>query len=112
MDSRGLDERRLRLLLEIGTSIVAELDSEAVLRRVLDAGRDLTGARYAAVGILDTERRELERFLTAGIDDATRQAIGDLPRGAGILGELIRHPEPLRLATTHGATGFRPSIRR
>jgi signal transduction histidine kinase len=98
MDGRGLDERRLRLLLEIGTSIVAELDSEAVLRRVLDAGRELTGARYAAVGILDSERRELERFLTAGIDDATRRTIGDLPRGAGILGELIRHPEPLRLA--------------
>jgi signal transduction histidine kinase len=97
MDGRGLDERRLRLLLDIGTSIVAELDSEAVLRRVLDAGRELTGARYAAVGILDSERRELERFLTAGIDDATRRAIGDLPRGAGILGELIRHPEPLRL---------------
>ena len=94
----GLDEPRLRLLLEIGTSIVAQLDSEAVLRRVLDAGRELTGARYAAIGILDSERRGLERFLTAGIDDATRRAIGDLPRGAGILGEIIRHPEPLRLA--------------
>jgi signal transduction histidine kinase len=98
MDGRGLDEGRLRLLLDIGTSIVAELDSEAVLQRVLDAGRELTGARYAAVGILDSERRGLERFLTAGIDDSTRRAIGDLPRGAGILGELIRHPEPLRLA--------------
>ena len=98
MDGRGLDERRLRLLLEIGTSIVAELDSEAVLRRVLEAGRELTGARYAAVGILDVERRELERFLTAGIDESTRHAIGALPHGSGILGELIRHPEPLRLA--------------
>jgi two-component system, NarL family, sensor histidine kinase DevS len=98
MDGRGLDERRLRLLLDIGTSIVAELDSEAVLRRVLDAGRELTGARYAAIGILNSERTELERFLTAGIDDSTRRAIGDLPRGRGILGELIRHPEPLRLA--------------
>jgi two-component system, NarL family, sensor histidine kinase DevS len=98
MDGRALDERRLRLLLDIGTSIVAELDSEAVLRRVLDAGRELTGARYAAVGILDSERRELARFLTAGVDDSTRRAIGDLPRGRGILGELIRHPEPLRLA--------------
>ncbi len=98
MDGRELDERRLRLLLEIGTSIVAELDSEVVLRRVLEAGRELTGARYAAVGILDPERRELERFLTAGIDESTRHAIGDLPRGSGILGELIRHPEPLRLA--------------
>ena len=98
MDGRELDEQRLRLLLEVGTSIVAELDSEAVLGRVLEAGRELTGARYAAVGILDQERRELERFLTAGVDEATRRAIGELPRGAGILGELIRHPEPLRLA--------------
>ena len=98
MDGRGLDEQRLRLLLEVGTSIVAELDSEAVLQRVLEAGRELTGARYAAVGILDQDRKELERFLTAGIDEPTRRAIGELPRGAGILGELIRHPEPLRLA--------------
>ena len=98
MDGRGLDEQRLRLLLEVGTSIVAELDSEAVLQRVLEAGRELTGARYAAVGILDQDRKELERFLTAGIDEPTRRAIGELPRGGGILGELIRHPEPLRLA--------------
>jgi signal transduction histidine kinase len=98
MDGRGLDEQRLRLLLEVGTSIVAELDSETVLQRVLEAGRQLTGARYAAVGILDPERKELERFLTVGVDAATRRAIGDLPRGSGILGELIRHPEPLRLA--------------
>ena len=98
MDGRGLDEQRLRLLLEVGTSIVAELDSETVLQRVLEAGRELTGARYAAVGILDQDRKELERFLTVGIDESTRRAIGDLPRGGGILGELIRHPEPLRLA--------------
>ena len=57
MDGRGLDEQRLRLLLEVGTSIVAELDSEAVLQRVLEAGRELTGARYAAVGILDRTAR-------------------------------------------------------
>ena len=98
MRGLALDEQRLRLLLDVGTSIVAELDSEAVLQHVLEAGRELTGARYAAVGILDQDRKQLERFLTAGVDEATRRAIGELPRGAGILGELIRHPEPLRLA--------------
>ena len=41
---------------------------------------------------------ELERFLTAGVDEETRRAIGELPRGSGILGELIRNPKPLRLA--------------
>ena len=98
MDGRGLDEQRLRLLLEVGITIVAELDSEAVLQRVLEAGRELTGARYAAVGILDQGREELERFITAGVEEETRLAIGELPRGRGILGELIREPEPLRLA--------------
>ena len=59
--------------------------------------RELTGARYAALGILDEDRRELERFIYVGIDEETRAMIGDLPRGLGVLGELIRNPAPLRL---------------
>ena len=64
---------------------------------LLETARDLTGARYAALGILDEGKRELERFLTIGVDDETRKVIGPLPRGHGVLGELIRNPEPLRL---------------
>ena len=93
-----LDERRLRRVAEVGRAVVSELDLEAVLQRVLEEARELTGARYAALGILDDERRELERFLTLGIDEATRQAIGDLPHGRGVLGVLIEQPQPLRLA--------------
>ena len=59
--------------------------------------RELTGARYAAIGVLDAERRGLERFLTSGIDAATHAAIGDLPRGRGILGLLIDEPHPIVL---------------
>ena len=94
----GLDERRLRLLLDIGRSVFAELDLEVILRHVLAAARDLTGARYAAVGILAPDRRSLERFLTSGIDADIHARIGDLPRGRGILGLLIDDPRPLRLA--------------
>ena len=93
-----LDERRLRTLLDVGRGLVSQFDQEALLRRVLDAARELTGARYAAVGVLDEDRQELERFLVSGIDDETHRAIGVLPRGRGILGELIREPKPLRLA--------------
>jgi len=92
-----LDPQQLRRLLEVGRGLVSELDLEAVLGQVLEAARDLTGARYAALGILDAAKRELERFLFIGIDDEIRARIGPLPRGRGILGELIRHPEPLRL---------------
>ena len=92
-----LDRDQLSRLLEVGRGLVSELDLEAVLRQVLEVARDLTGARYAALGILDPEKKELERFLFVGIDEATRARIGPLPRGHGILGELIRNPEPLRL---------------
>jgi signal transduction histidine kinase len=92
-----LDQHRLRRLIEVGRGLVAELDVEAVLQRVLGVARELTGARYAALGILDDSRKGLERFLFVGIDEGTRTAIGDLPRGHGVLGLLIEDPRPLRL---------------
>jgi signal transduction histidine kinase len=85
-------------LLEAGRSLVAELDLEVVLERLLETARELTGARYAAIGVLDERRQALERFLTSGVDAATHAAIGDLPRGRGILGVLIEDPRPLVLA--------------
>jgi signal transduction histidine kinase len=93
-----LSENELRRLLEVGRGLVSELDVESVLHQVLETSRELTSARYAALGILDEHKRELERFLFTGIDDEQRRIIGPLPRGHGVLGELIRDPKPLRLA--------------
>jgi signal transduction histidine kinase len=93
-----MDEPRLRRLLDVGRSLIAELDPEAVLDRLLEVAQELTGARYAAIGVLDDRREQLERFLTRGIDEETHRAIGDLPRGRGVLGVLIRDPRPLRLS--------------
>lgn len=93
-----MDETRLRRLLDVGRSLISELDPEAVFQRLLDVAREVTGARYAAIGVLDENRETLERFLTAGIDEETHRQIGDLPRGRGVLGLLISHPQPLRLA--------------
>jgi len=92
------DDHRLVRLIEVGRSLLSELDLDIVLDRVLETARDLTGARYAALGILDERRRELAQFLTRGVDEETHRAIGDLPRGRGILGLLIEEPCPLRLA--------------
>jgi signal transduction histidine kinase len=96
-DSRP-DPAQVERLLEAGRSLVAELDLEVVLERLLETARELTGARYAAIGVLDAERRGLERFLTSGVDAATHAAIGDLPRGRGILGLLIEEPRPIVLS--------------
>ena len=88
----------IRRLLEVGRALTTELDQRIVLDRVLEAAREVTGARYAALGILNEQHSALEQFLTAGVDEATHRAIGDLPRGRGVLGALIEHPQPLRLA--------------
>jgi two-component system, NarL family, sensor histidine kinase DevS len=91
-------DRRVLGILEVASGVLAELDVETVLERVLVAARELTQARYAALGVLDESRTELDRFLTLGLSGAERAAIGELPRGRGVLGELIERPEPLRLA--------------
>jgi signal transduction histidine kinase len=93
-----VDETRLRRLLDVGRSLISELEPEIVLQRLLEAARDITGARYVAIGVLDERREALERFLTVGIDEETHRQIGDLPRGRGVLGVLISDPQPLRLA--------------
>jgi signal transduction histidine kinase len=100
-----LNAERLRRLIDAGGFIVSELDLDAVLGRVLDTARELTAARYAAVGVLNQQRTELERFVPRGIDEAGVRAIGELPRGRGVLGVLIADPRPLRL----GSVGEHPS---
>jgi len=97
----SLDDREefwFARLQDVGRSLVTELDVDVVLDRVLATAREVTGARYAAVGVLNSERTKLSRFLTAGVDEQVHLAIGDLPTGRGVLGFLIEHPEPLRLA--------------
>lgn len=90
-------EQRLHTLLDLGRSLTSELRLDAVLEQILDTARTLTGARFAAVGILDDRRRELAEFITSGISPDAARAIGHLPRGHGILGLLIDQPEPIRL---------------
>ncbi|HTR72803.1 MAG TPA: GAF domain-containing sensor histidine kinase [Solirubrobacteraceae bacterium] len=87
----------IRRLLDVGRWLMTELDLAAVLDAVLQTAKEITGAGYAALGILDEERAELGQFLTLGIDEQARRAIGDEPRGRGVLGVLIEDPRPLRL---------------
>ena len=92
-----MHDTALRTLIALGNSVLEESELELVFKRVIDAARELTGARYAALGVLDDRRERLDRFLTTGIDDDTREMLGEPPSGHGVLGELIRNPEPLRL---------------
>jgi signal transduction histidine kinase len=90
-------ERRLHDLFTASLALNSELSLDALLQKVVEAAASLTDARYAALGVIDETGGELERFLTTGIDGAQHDAIGNLPRGRGILGVLIREAKPLRL---------------
>ena len=88
---------RLRVLVNAGIALSSELSLDALLQRIVETAAEITGARYAALGVIDRTGQALERFLTTGIDAETHAAIGDLPHGRGILGVLIRDAQPLRL---------------
>jgi hypothetical protein len=89
-------------VLELARGVHCDLD--VVLERVVGAARDLSGATYAALGVLDRSRTELEWFIIASVDEVTRRRIDTLPRGRGVLGELIANPVPLQV----GDSGAHP----
>ncbi len=97
MEAVTPSDSRLRALLDATKAIASDLSLESLLQRLVTTAAELTGARYAALGVIDRSGRQLERFLTAGIDDETHAAIGELPHGRGILGVLIDEATPLRL---------------
>ncbi len=78
-------------------AIATELSLDAALQKIVDAARELVSARYAALGVIDEERRRLTHFVVSGVTDEQVRAIEHWPRGLGLLGELIRFPHPLRV---------------
>jgi signal transduction histidine kinase len=90
----GVDE--LEALVD-ATRVIAEvLDLEPVLQLIVDRVRMLVGAKYAALGIPDSTGR-MERFITSGIEPEARAAIGEPPRGHGLLGLIIREGHSYRI---------------
>ncbi|WP_434098825.1 GAF domain-containing protein [Streptomyces xantholiticus] len=94
--ARGARDR-VHSLLEAVVSVGRELDLSQVLRRIVEAAALLVDARYGALGVIGPDGRTLSQFLTVGLTEDEIAKIGHLPAGHGILGELIRRPEPLRL---------------
>ncbi|MFD6229426.1 GAF domain-containing protein [Streptomyces sp. NPDC060232] len=108
--ARGTRDR-VHSLLEAVVSVGRELDLSQVLRRIVEAAALLVDAQYGALGVIGPDGRTLSQFLTVGLTEEDIARIGPLPAGHGILGELIRNPEPLRLADlgAHDASyGFPP----
>ncbi|MFG2660026.1 PP2C family protein-serine/threonine phosphatase [Streptomyces sp. NPDC048425] len=104
---------RVQGLLDAVVSISREVELPAVLNRIVTTAMELVGAHYGALGVLDESGDHLQQFIAAGLSEQERAALAHtgFPRGRGVLGHLIRHPEPLRVESivSHPAsTGFPP----
>ncbi|MCZ2526555.1 GAF domain-containing protein [Streptomyces sp. SCUT-3] len=97
LDSARGTRDRVHSLLEAVLAVGRELELEQVLRHIVESAVALVDARYGALGVIGPDGEQLSEFLTVGVSEEETAAIGPYPRGHGILGELIRHPEPLRL---------------
>jgi signal transduction histidine kinase len=105
----GVDE--LEALVDATRAIAEVLDLDRVLQLIVDRVRILVDAEYAALGIPNTTG-EMERFITSGISTDMRAAIGDPPRGHGLLGLIIREGRSYRIpriAEHADSYGFPPN---
>jgi signal transduction histidine kinase len=106
------DEARTRMLIEAGLALASELDLDSVLERIVELALGITGARYGALGVLGEDAPRIERFITRGVTDEERAAIGHLPVGHGILGLLIQERRPMRIPEISAdprSAGFPPN---
>ncbi len=104
------DPDDLRALVRSGVLLASELNLAGVLQNILDKARELVQAKYAALGVV--QAGSLTEFMTSGMDQETREKIGPLPTGKGLLGVLVRDPRPMRIANVTDdprSIGFPPN---
>jgi signal transduction histidine kinase len=87
---------RFELLLDATIAMGTSGSLGELLQRLVDSARAVVGARFAALGVLTPDGGELAEFVTSGLTERERARIGDLPRGRGLLGLLIKDPRPIR----------------
>jgi len=106
------EQERLTALLEAVMAVTADLELSEVLTRIVRSGCELVDAKYGAMGVLGPDREHLVEFVSRGLTEEEGEAIGDLPRGRGVLGLLIHDPRPMRVRdiTSHpDSHGFPPN---
>ncbi|MFF3404132.1 PP2C family protein-serine/threonine phosphatase [Streptomyces sp. NPDC002659] len=104
---------QLQGLLEAVMAIGRDLELPAVLHSIVTTAMDLVGARYGALGVLHESGEYLKQFIAIGLSEQERAdlAEAEFPRGHGVLGHMIDHPEPLRvndIASHPASAGFPP----
>ena len=111
MTSAESSSRRQEALIQAGLALASELSLPAVLQKIIELACEVADAQYGALGVLGADGR-LYDFITHGVTEGERRAIGDLPVGEGILGVLITEAYPLRLQRIQNdprSVGFPPN---
>ncbi len=114
-DADHVRERYERLLSAL-RGLLSRHRLDQVLQGVADVARDVVGARYAALGVLDDSGGALAAFVTSGLTEVEQQRIGDPPRGHGLLGLVIREGHAIRTphirkhAQSHGFPAGHPQM--
>src|SRR6266496_3357897 len=93
----GKTRDRLQGLLDAVVAVGAGLELAGTLQRIVQTAVELVDARYGALGVRGDDNG-LAEFVYVGIDPETRARMGHLPEGKGLLGHVIEHPFPIRLA--------------
>ena len=91
------DPERLQSLISAMMLIESDAELDTLLKHLVRSACDLVGAQYGALGVLDASGQRIAEFITFGVDDAQRQAIGHLPVGRGLLGEVIHAGTSIRV---------------
>ena len=105
-------QERMSQLLDAVVAMSADLQLADVLGRIVESATALVDARYGALGVISSDGERLVEFVTRGVSVEERARIGHPPRGHGILGLLIRDPQPRRLrdiAAHPDSYGFPPN---
>jgi signal transduction histidine kinase len=92
-------------------AIASELHPDSVLQSITDSARQVVPAKYAALGVADDNGR-VHTFITSGLTHRERLAIGEIPRGHGLIGALIKDGTPLLvedIASDPRSVGFPPN---
>lgn len=106
------DPKRLHALIDAMLLIGHPATLDELLQQIVDTAADLVGVRYAALGVIDAHGTGLRAFITHGVTQAEREAIGPLPSGQGLLGRVIEERHTIRvddLTTAEGRSGFPPN---
>jgi signal transduction histidine kinase len=111
MTQLGEAARRQDALVQAGLVLASELSLPAVLQKIVELACEVSDARYGALGVLGVDGL-IHEFVTHGVTEEERRAIGSLPVGRGILGVLIQEARPLRLTRIQDdprSVGFPPN---